>query len=129
MLQNAVNAYQAVDKETMSGRETEARVLTQGALKLIECQKNWAAPDLNKRLDTALKYNQRIWSIFQVEMSKPDNPLPDNIKRNIIHLSRFIDKRIFDTMAFPEPQKLSIIIDINQNIAAGLRGSPEGPIA
>lgn len=128
MLQNAVNAYQSVDKKTMSGRETEARVLSQGALKLLECQKNWDAPDLNKRLDAALKYNQRIWSIFQVEMSKADNPLPDSIKRNIMHLSRFIDQRIFDAMAFPEPEKLNIIIKINQNIAAGLRGSSSGPI-
>jgi len=29
-------------------------------------------------------------------------------------------------MAFPSPEKLNIIININQNIAAGLRGSP-GP--
>lgn len=127
MLQNVVNAYQSVDKETMSGRETEARVLTQGALKLLECQKNWGAPDLNKRLDAALKYNQRIWSIFQVEMTKPDNPLPQEIKRNVLQLSRLIDQKIFDAMAFPEPEKLSIIIRINQNIAAGLRGSPSGP--
>jgi hypothetical protein len=44
----------------------------------------------------------------------------ENIKKNILLLSRFIDKRIFDTMAFPGKQKLEIIIKINQNIAAGL---------
>ena len=125
MLQNAVKSYQSVDKETMSGRETEARVLTQAALKLADCQKNWDAPDRNQRLDQALKYNQRIWSIFQVEVTKPDNPLPNNIKINIINLSRFIDQRIFDAMAFPEKRKLDIVIKINQNIAAGLRGSAD----
>ena len=123
MLQNAVKSYQSVDKETMSGRETEARVLSQAALKLVDCQNNWDAADSKQRLDDALKYNQRIWSIFQVEMSKDDNPLPDAIKQNIIMLSKFIDQRIFDTMAFPEKQKLNILIKINQNIAAGLRGS------
>ena len=123
MLQNAVKSYQSVDKETMSGRETEARVHTQGALKLVDCQNNWDSSNRQQRLDNALKYNQRIWSIFQVEMSKPDNPLPDQIKQNILLLSRFIDQRIFDTMAFPEKEKLNIIIKINQNIAAGLRGS------
>ena len=128
MLPNAVKSYQSVDKHTMSGRETEARILTQGALKLAECQKHWNAPDRNKRLDEALKYNQRVWSIFQVEVSKPENPLPQQIKQNVLYLSRFIDQRIFDTMAFPEPSKLDIIIRINQNIAAGLRGSPSGPI-
>lgn len=125
MLQNALKSYQSVDKETMSGRETEARVLTQAALKLVDCQNNWDASDRKQRLSDALRYNQRIWSIFQVEMTKPDNPLPDQIKQNILLLSRFIDKRIFDTMAFPEKEKLNIIIKINQNIAAGLRGSAD----
>ena len=128
MLQNALNSYQSVNNETMSERETEARVLTQGALKLIHCQKNWQMPERNDLLDQALKYNQRIWSIFQVEVAKEENPLPSNIKLNIMQLSRFIDKRIFDAMAFPEPEKLSIIIRINQNIAAGLRGSASGPL-
>jgi flagellar protein FlaF len=112
----------------MSGRETEARVLTQAALKLIECQKHWNTPDRNARLDEALRYNQRIWSILQVEIAKPDNPLPRSLKRDLLLLSRIIDCRIFDTMAFPLPEKLNIIIRINQNIAAGLRGSPSDPI-
>ncbi len=107
----------------MSGRSTEARVLTQGALKLVNCQKNWDAPNRNNLLDEALKYNQRIWSFFQVEVSKKENPLPVQIKHNILALSRYIDQRIFDTMAFPEAHKLDIIIKINNNIAAGLRGS------
>lgn len=113
----------------MSGRETEARVLTQAANKLIDCQKNWDAPDRNNRLDGALKYNQRIWSIFQLEITKPDNPLPKNLKRDLLLLIKFIDKRIFETMAFPSSDKLNMIIRINQNIAAGLRGSPSGPIS
>lgn len=128
MLSNAVKTYQTVHKETMSGRETEARVLTQAALKLIDCQKNWNAPDRNARLDEALRYNQRLWSIFQVELAKADNPLPANIKTNILLLSRFIDRRIFETMAFPSPEKLDIIIKINKNLAAGLRGNISGPI-
>lgn len=123
MLQNAVKSYQSVDKETMSGRETEARVLTQAAMKLVECQNNWDNPGCKQQLDKALKYNQRIWSIFQTEVSKAENPLPVGIKQNILMLSRFIDKRIFDTMAFPEKEKLDIVIKINQNIAAGLRES------
>jgi flagellar protein FlaF len=123
VLHNAVKSYQSVDRETMSGRDTEARVLTKAALKLLDCQKNWDAPRRNELLDDALKYNQRIWSIFQVEVSKPENPLPDAVKKNILLLSRFIDRRIFDTMAFPEKQKLEVIVRINQNIAAGLRES------
>jgi flagellar protein FlaF len=128
MLQNGIKHYQSVERESLSGRETEARVLTQAALKLIDCQKNWDAPDCKNRLDEALQYNQKIWSIFQAEISNPDNPLPNEIKINLLNLSRFIDKRIIKIMTSPSPEKLDIIIKINQNIAAGLRGSTSGPI-
>lgn len=118
---NALNAYKSVEKATVSGRETEARVLTEAALKLRECQKRWENIDRNEMLDEALKYNQRIWTIFQTELSKEDNVLPDHIKLDLLRLSGFIDKRIFEVMAFPAPEKLNIIIKINENIAAGLR--------
>jgi flagellar protein FlaF len=123
---SALNAYKKVDKTTISGRETEARVLTEAALKLKKCQENWGSPDLDGLLDEALRYNQKIWSLFQGELEREDNPLPGKLKIDILRLAAFIDKRIFEVMAFPSPEKLNIIININQNIAAGLRGSP-GP--
>ncbi len=123
MYSNVLKTYESVDKNTMSGRETEARVLTKAALKLKQCQQGWDEPDRDDRLDEALKYTQRIWSIFQAELSKQENPLPTALKRDLLRLSAFIDKRIFETMAFPAPEKLNILIDINRNIAAGLRES------
>lgn len=124
MYSNPLEAYQTVDKTTMSGRETEARILTKAALKLKECQDNWIAGRINERLDNALKYNQRIWSIFQAELSNEDNPLPRQLKLNLLKLGTFIDKRILETMAYPSSEKLTAVININNNIAAGLRGSP-----
>lgn len=124
MYNQALNAYKQVDKSTISGRETEARVLTEAALKLKKCQDNWGNTDLDAQLDEALRYNQKIWSLFQGELGQEDNPLPGKLKIDILRLAAFIDKRIFEVMAFPSPEKLNIIININQNIAAGLRGSP-----
>jgi len=121
---NPLEAYQTVDRTTMSGRETEARVLAQAALKLKDCQDNWGAEGRNAKLDEALKYNQRIWSIFQSELAREDNPLPGQLKQDLLRLGTFIDRRIFETMAFPAPEKLTAVININQNISAGLRGSP-----
>ena len=121
MYANPLQAYHAVEKATLPGRELEAMILTRAAVKLKNCQNNWHEKDRDKILDKALKYNQRIWSIFQAELASPDNPLPTDLKRDLLKLSGFIDKRIFETMARPTPEKLSIIIDINQNIAAGLR--------
>jgi len=39
----------------------------------------------------------------------------------LFRLSAFIDQRTLDTMAYPSPEKLTILININHNIAAGLR--------
>ena len=124
MYKNPLEAYQTTDKATMSGRDLEASVLTKAALKLSDCQKNWGADERDIRLEEALKFNQRIWSIFQAELSKDDNPLPNEIKANLLRLSAFVDKRIFEVMADPLPEKLNIVIDINNNIAAGLRNAP-----
>ena len=125
MYQNALKTYQAVEKETISGRETEARVLTQAALKLQECQNNWESENRGTKLEEALKYNQKIWSIFQVELAREDNPLPKQLTKDLLRLSAFVDKRIFETIASPSPEKLTAVININRNIAAGLRETPE----
>ena len=53
-------------------------------------------------------------------MVKADNALPEQIRRNLLTLSAYVDKRIFEIKAFPAPEKLNIVIDINRNIAAGL---------
>jgi len=119
--QAALKAYDSVNKFTMSGRDVEAEVLTKAAMKLKECQDNWSGNGQGTKLEAALKYNQRVWTIFQAELEKPENPLPHPLKVDLLRLSAFIDKRTFDTMAYPAPEKLTILININHNIAAGLR--------
>ena len=124
MLTNPTQAYESVNNSTMSGREIEAAVLTKAARKLKECQDAWDADNHDAKLDTALKFNQRIWSIFQGELAREDNPLPRKLKVDLLSLSAFIDRRIFEIIANPSPEKLTIIININNNIAAGLRTRP-----
>jgi flagellar protein FlaF len=119
----SLRSYETVSKATQSGREIEAAVLTKAAVKLKKCQDNWDAKDRDDRLEEALKYNQRIWSIFQSELSRDNHELPRKLRLDILRLAAFIDKRIFETMAFPAPEKLDIVIAINNSLAAGLRGS------
>ncbi len=120
MLKTGIEAYRAVQKNTLSGRELEASVLVKAAHKLKHCKENWDSPDRDERLDEALRYNQRLWSFFQAELSRPDHPMPKKLREDLLSLSLFIDKRIFEVMASPSPEKLDILININLNIAAGL---------
>ena len=120
-----LQAYKNASKATMSGRNIEAEVLTQAALKLKACQDDWDASLKQSKLDEALKYNQKIWSVFQGDLMSETNPLPKKLKQDMLSLSAFVDKRIFDIMAFPKPEKLNILIKINNNIAAGLNAGEE----
>jgi len=124
VLNSALKAYETVNKSTMPGREVEAAVLTKAARKLRECQNNWDAANRGENLKEALKFNQRIWSIFQGELAREDHPLPRKLRLDILRLASFIDRRIIEILAYPTPEKLTIVIDINNNLAAGLRGSP-----
>ena len=120
-----LEAYQNVQKsKVMSGREIEAEALTRCALMLAACRNNWHAMGRDKHLQEALRNDQIVWSILQSELVRDDNPLPIEIRNNILTLSVFIDKRILEMMAHPDPEKLQILVDINLNLAAGLRGSP-----
>ena len=107
------DVYGKVQRTAMSDREAEAAALMKAAALLKHCQSNWAAADREAVLDKALKFNQRLWTFFQVALTDPENPLPRAIKENVLSLSLFIDKRIFEVMAYPSPDKLDILININ----------------
>jgi flagellar protein FlaF len=118
-----LNAYKKAVAITSSGRDMEANVLTKAAQHLKDCQSNWGEEGHRERLDNALRTNQKIWTIIQSELARDDNPLPIQVRNDVLNLSLFIDKRIIETMAAPAPEKLDAIIRINLNIAEGLRGS------
>jgi len=111
--------------QLLSGRDLEASVLTRAALMLKQVQDNWSASDRDQKLIEAVKFNQKVWSFFQAELSDPENPMPKNLREDILSLSLFVDKRLFEIMANPDKEKLQIVIDIDFNIAAGLRTAPQ----
>lgn len=125
MSKSPYDIYKNVQKEGMSQRELEASILTKAGLMLKNCQEKWDAPDRDARLEEAIKYNQKVWSLFQSELSMPDNPLPKELREDILNLSLFLDKRLIEVLACPNPQKLTIAININLNLAAGLMSKPE----
>jgi flagellar protein FlaF len=116
-----IQAYRTTHISTLSGRDIEGAALTNAALKLQACQAGWGKEGHSQRLSDALRLNQQVWTIFQSELASEDNPLPANIKKDILTLSIFVDKKIIEVMSYPAPEKLDTIIDINLNIAAGLR--------
>ena len=56
-------------------------------------------------------------------MSGDDCELPGIVRSNMINLGMFTFNRTIQMAINPRPQQLSALIDINRNIAMGLRGN------
>jgi flagellar protein FlaF len=113
--------YGSSQKLGAAARQTEARALMETARALANAQDNI---DDIPAYRAALRLNWRLWTIFQSDVSGAENPLPIDIKQNILNLSVFVDKHTVEALAHPESQKLKALIDINRNIAGGLMTSP-----
>lgn len=119
------SAYETVQREALVGRELEASLLTQAAQKLTRCQAKWEAKlEYRDMLREALTYNQKLWTVFQVELGNATNPLPESLRVDLLRLGRFIDQKTFTLFAGGNLDDLSAIIQINQHIAAGLLTGP-----
>ena len=118
-------AYDKNIKTTESPHETDAAVLEHAAQVLLAAQTLIAAGELVNDEDffMALNYNQRIWTVLQA-FAAEENPLPDQIKANIISLSIFVDKQTYKALSEHDPKKLDVLININRQIAAGFRSIP-----
>jgi flagellar protein FlaF len=74
-------------------------------------------------------FNQRLWTVLQVELSDPDNPLPAGLRTNLLKLSRYVDQRVFALASGGELRDLEMLSRINQEIAAGLMSGEAAPPA
>ena len=115
----AANAYARTAQSVLSPREAEAAVLIKAARQLEAVRDNWneAGGTLNK----ALNFNQKVWTILATGATAPENPLPASVKDDIARLSMFVFRRIVDTLVEPKAENLTALININQQVAAGLR--------
>jgi len=113
--------YENLQREGLEGRELEASVLSRAAQKLARCKARWEAKkEYKEMLNEALRYNQKLWSFFQVELSNPANPLPEALRADLLRLSHFIDQKTFALFAGGDIADLDGIIRINRRIASGL---------
>jgi flagellar protein FlaF len=100
----------------------EADLLSKAASRLQRLRDEWADTTGND-LNDALLFNRRLWSIFTTSVFKDDSILPDDLKQNIAKLGIFVLKNTLSVQAEPGAHKLDVLININRNLAAGLRGS------
>jgi flagellar protein FlaF len=124
MYEDQLKLYAKIQRTASSPREVEAEALALGANKLKYCRDNWESKETKGLLSEALTFNQKLWTIFQASLGSKDNRLPKDLRLELLRLSAFVDKQIFTIMAFPSPEKLTPIININLDLAVGLRKKP-----
>ena len=123
-----VNVYSKNQKAqavpTGNSRDTDARALLACARRLddakIVMQEDVKSKENLRLYGEAIRHNQRLWTIFQVALSDPQNPLPENLKMILLNLSRYVDKTSFRAIGKYTPDLIDSLININRVIANGL---------
>jgi flagellar biosynthesis activator protein FlaF len=103
-------------------RATEAWALTEAGRRLAQA----AARGDAKTMREALRLNWRLWTIFQADLTVTLEAEPGNeVVINMLTLCQFVDHHTVDTLAEPTKEKLETLINLNRQIAAGLKESLE----
>ena len=117
-MRDAAKAYGKISKQTATPRELEANLLLQAAAQLQAIRDDWHTK--RQGLDDALLYNRKLWSIFLSSATSPANPLPRNIRENVANLGLFVMNQTISITADRRPERLSPLISVNRELAAGL---------
>ena len=121
MSKDKVGAYAQQQKRNLTPREVEAMAFTKAALLLEGAKKHTGNIE---EFSKALRFNHLLWTIIQADLTEPDNNLPAEIKANVMSLSIFVDKQTTKALRMSTPADLDVLININRNLAAGLRTNP-----
>src|SRR5690606_13806133 len=121
LMANPAQTYAKNAQETGSLRELEAQLLMRAASKL-QAVKDGSVTD-TPNIISAIRYNRRLWIVFADVLSRAENQLPIEIKRNVTSLAMFVlnRSRLLETATEHNPDRLGVLININREIAAGLR--------
>ena len=96
--------------------EEDALALTQAAL---EISRAYETKD-DKRLAAALDRNLKLWVGIRTLVSSAENPLPMQIKDNLIRLSSFVAQKIFEMQNGANRNTIEALTNTNLQISEGL---------
>jgi flagellar protein FlaF len=121
MHQQGALAYQKTAKVVESSRERESALLMRAAASLQKVKDDWPNTTAEE-MNAALNFNRKLWTIFMSSVTKETSPLPTEIRQNIANLGLFVMNQTREMVMEPEARKLDVLVRLNRQIAAGLRG-------
>jgi len=117
----AKSTYADASAPTRTERTTEYQAFAQVTHRLSVA--DTGAPEQFPELVGAIHDNRRLWNILAIDVAKPDNPLPAELRARIFYLAEFTELHSIKVLA--REQDTSALVDINTAIMRGLRSSPE----
>jgi flagellar protein FlaF len=120
-MHSAANTYAKNAQQTGNPRELEAQLLMRAAAKLQAVHDGSLVK--SEEVVSAIRYNRRLWTVFGGSVGRPENPLPLQVKQNLANLANFIVKHsmTLETSTESSANRVGVLININREIAAGLR--------
>ncbi len=109
-----VNAYSRAGELAANPRETEYRAFGMVINRMSQAESHTGVVE-------ACHLNNRLWSALTADLSRPENPLPNDLKARLISLALWTYRysaKVMSGEASPQP-----LIDLNREIMAGLKGS------
>jgi flagellar biosynthesis activator protein FlaF len=123
MHQYGAQAYNQTAKIVETARERESALLMKAAARLQRIKDEW--PGSTDDLKPALTFNRKLWTIFMSAVMREESPLPIDVRQNIANLGMFILNQTREILldSHPRPGQLDVLVRLNRQLAAGLRGT------
>ncbi|SDG92673.1 flagellar biosynthesis regulator FlaF [Alloyangia pacifica] len=131
----SISAYKRTIRESESPRQIEARVFARITGAMREHQQDWAASSeklarlavLSGGLRDAVVQNRRLWERLRGDLASDSNALPQALRANLLSISLWVDRTCGSVLG--GGPGLPALIDVNQNILAGLSAARPAPTA
>lgn len=121
-IERARQGYKQVKRQTAPTMDIELQIFRSVTHELLKTQ-----PDNGQHLSPsfakALTDNAQFWTILFMDLVHPDNKLPMSLRESLIGLAEFTQSHTHKVLQ--GEADASALIDINQNMIAGLTASKQ----
>lgn len=111
--------------DIMSVAEKEANVLLEKAITLSQAKSSGNDSDLIVALDE----NMKLWVEIETSLKNAKNFLPDDIKSNLLKLSKFVERLTLSKGLRVTDSDVACLVNINMQICKGLLESVHNTLA
>ena len=115
----SIDAYRRRKEAAETPRELERRALTTVIGKLAQGKQQGGTA-----LIEACYLNNKLWTALLVDLSLPENALPDDLKARLISIGIWVQRYTPRAMGGAAP--VDPLIAVNRSIAEGLGTTPAG---